>query len=407
MSLLNRILGRVRELRSASLKSFDYWNNKFVRLEGFGHVSPDAASGHAVALRCIQTIGENLSMVPCRLYRRAEKGGRTPASDHPLYDVLHDQFHEGLTAFDGREFLIASVLIHGNGYARIERNAAGQVTALYPYPAGSVSYERRPSGRIRYTAHRPEGGTDILLDGEMLHLRYRRAADGIAGLSPITMARATFAMALAQQTTAEAQAVNAFRPAGMLVFPQAVAPAALEASKTRFKDLVLGAAKANEIVVMDGGLEWKPFTLPAKDMEFLESRKLSNLDIARIFGCPPTAVGIPDNATYSNVEQESRALVVRCLAPMARRIEQELMLDLLSSEGRRALFIEHDLQGLLRGDQTARYQAYQIGRQNGWLSANEIRAWENMDEIDGGDEYLSPLNMRPANTPPPREPAFA
>jgi HK97 family phage portal protein len=115
--------------------------------------------------------------------------------------------------------------------------------------------------------------------------------------------------------------------------------------------------------------------------------------VARIFGVPPTAAGIPDNATYSNVTQESIALVARCLAPMARRLEQAMMADLLTEEGRRTYLVEHDLQGLLRGDQSARFTAYQIGRQGGWLSANEIRGWENLSPIDGGDEYLSPLNM--------------
>jgi phage portal protein BeeE len=91
---------------------------------------------------------------------------------------------------------------------------------------------------------------------------------------------------------------------------------------------------------------------------------------------------------------------------MARRIEQAMMASLLSEEGRRSYFVEHDLQGLLRGDQTARFQAYQIGRQGGWLSANEVRGWENLPSIDGGDEYLSPLNMTPVGDRQP-EPKFA
>jgi HK97 family phage portal protein len=405
MRWLNRILGTARELRARSLKTFDYWDNKFVAAGGF--LSPESASGHAVALRCIQTIAENLAMVPLRLYRRTDDGGRTPAAAHPLYAVLHERFNDHLTAFEGRELMAASLLIHGNAYARIERDDRGRVTALFPYAAPNVSVERRPSGRIRYTATRPEGATDILLDGEMLHLRYRRASDGLRGLSPIELARATFRTAIAQQTTAEAQAVNAFRPAGMLVFPKPVTQEALTLAKSDFTAKVIGAARANEIIVMDGGLEWKPFSMPAKDMEFLESRKLSNLDIARIFGVPPTAAGIPDNATYSNVEQESRALVARCLAPMARRIEQAMMADLLSEEGRRIYFVEHDLQGLLRGDQSARFQAYQIGRNGGWLSPNEIRAWENLPPIDGGNEYLSPLNMTSVGDRQNRDPAFA
>jgi hypothetical protein len=66
---------------------------------------------------------------------------------------------------------------------------------------------------------------------------------------------------------------------------------------------------------------------------------------------------------------------------------------LLTTESRKTLFIEHDLAGLLRGDMKARYDAYNVGRNGGWLAVNEIRSWENLSEIEGGDEYLSPLNM--------------
>jgi HK97 family phage portal protein len=135
--------------------------------------------------------------------------------------------------------------------------------------------------------------------------------------------------------------------------------------------------------------------MTARDAEFLESRKLTNLDICRIWGVPPTVAGILDHGTYSNVEAESRALVVRCLAPMAKRVEQAMNIALLPAGSRKTLFIEHDLAGLMRGDMKARYESYRIGREWGWLSPNEIRGWENLPEIDGGDEYLSPLNMVP------------
>ncbi len=147
------------------------------------------------------------------------------------------------------------------------------------------------------------------------------------------------------------------------------------------------------MIVLDGGTEWKSFSFSSKDAEFLDSRKLTNLDICRIWGVPPTAAGITDDATYSNSDQESRALVVRCLAPMAKRLEQAMNAALLTTESRKSLFVEHDLAGLLRGDMKERYESYRVGREWGWLCPNEIRGWENLPAIEGGDEYLSPLNM--------------
>ena len=391
MSFLDRLLKR--ETRSA-IKSDDPYLAEWFGLRGGigGYVDTNRASGMAVAHACISIVTQNLAAMPLNLYRRSENGGRVKASEHPLYTVLHDMANPFQTAFEAREMLLASLMITGNAYARLEWNGRGQVAALYPIDAGKVSVETLESGRLRYRVT-GKHGVRIYLQEEMLHLRYRLARDGVMGLSPIQIARETFNLALTQQETAGKQAQKSFLPEGALVFPQVI-------GKDQRKDILdKMEAKVNSdlatrgVLVLDGGTEWKSFSFSSKDAEFLDSRKLTNLDICRIWGVPPTVAGITDNATYSNTDQESRALVVRCLAPMAKRVEQAMNAALLTTDSRKSLFIEHDLAGLLRGDMKARYESYRIGRDGGWLSQNEIRGWENMPEIDGGNEYLSPLNM--------------
>ncbi len=363
-----------------------------------GYVSPEKASGLAVAHRCIQLISENLASVPLRPYRRSEDNGREPATDHPLYRVLHDDFNESLTAFAGREMLVASVLTAGNGYARIERSPQGQVVALHPIQPGNVSVEKLASGRLRYQVALESGGTETLLQDELIHLRYR-TKDGIAGLSPLSIAAATFSLALAQQDQAAAQVENAFSASGMLSLDGKLTSEQYNLLRSWFRQSFIGSRKAGEPVIMDNGAKFTTFQIPNKDMEFLESRYASNEQIAMIFGCPPTSVGLVKSATYSNVEGETKALVARCLGPMSRRIEQAMNSALLTPEARRAgLYIEHDLGGLLRGDLATRYEAYRVGREGGWLSPDEIRAMENMSKIPGGDTYLQPMNHVPLGT---------
>lgn len=108
-----------------------------------------------------------------------------------------------------------------------------------------------------------------------------------------------------------------------------------------------------------------------------------------MYGVPPSAVGITDDATYSNIGEESRALVTRVLAPWAKRIESVYNVTLLSPEARKTHYIEHDLSGLLRGDLSTRYAAYKIGREAGFLSVDEIRGFENMSKVPGGDTTWS------------------
>ncbi|MHA6644533.1 phage portal protein [Mesorhizobium sp. A623] len=381
--------GKKAETRIASSDPF---LGEFLGSRWVGRADIEKASGHAVAARCIAAISESLAGVPLKVYRKTDSGGREAASEHPLYDVLQTQTSPSLTAFEAREWLIASILTYGNGYARIERNGRGQVIALHPLVAGSVTVEMLKTGRLRYKHALPDGGTETLLQEECLHLRYR-TKDGILGQSPIQIAAAAFGLALAQQDTAGAAAENSFRPAGALVFPDKLAGTGKEDVIAKFKERFIGSLKANEVLVLDGGAKFEQFSFNAKDNEFLESRKLSNLDICRVFGVPPSVAGITDNSTYSNAEQESRALVVRCLAPWAKRVEQSMNVALLSPEARKTFFVEHDLNGLLRGSLADRYTAYRVGREGGWLSSNEIRGFENMSKIDGGDSYVEPLNM--------------
>ncbi|MFV0302325.1 MAG: phage portal protein, partial [Paracoccus sp. (in: a-proteobacteria)] len=252
--------------------------------------------------------------------------------------------------------------------------------------------ERLRSGRLRYTVTGAPGR--VLIQDEVLHLRYRLGSNQALGLSPIQIARETFNLALNQTETAAKQSAKGFRPEGAVVFAQAIQPTQKTDVLDKLRDKIERNDSTSGILVLDGGADWKPFAFSSKDAEFLESRKLTALDICRVFGVPPSAAGITDNATYSNIGEESRALVQRCLAPMAKRIEQAMNAALLTPEARKTLFIEHDMAGLLRGDIGARYAAYRTGRDGGWLSANEIRRLENLPEIEGGDEYLSPLNMR-------------
>ena len=404
MGMIRRMMGRER--RDVAPASSDPFIAEVRGASGAlgAFVDPLRASGQSVAYAAIKAIAENLSAVPLNLYERADDGGRVRATDHPLYDVLHARASDGMTAFAAREFLIVSVLTHGNGFARIDWNGRGQVVGLGVLDPRMVRAERLTSGRLRYRVTEPRGGTVTLLEEEVLHLRHRLGPDGIMGQGPITIAREAFGLALVQGEQAEKQARRAFRPEGVMSYPNPIAGQNKEAALASIVARADAVNGTGGVLVLDGGAEWKPMALSSKDAEFLTSRKMSDLAIARLFSVPPTAVGITDNATYSNVDGESRALVMRCLAPMARRIEQALNLALLPELARRRLFIEHDLAGLLRGDLKARYDAYRIGREAGFLSANEIRAWENLPKIDGGDEFLSPLNMAVAGQ---REPEGA
>lgn len=397
MSFLDRFFRR--EARAETVRSDDPRGlAEFfgVRSVGASANADGVLANLAVAARCVGIRSEMLASVGLFTFRRTVDGGRERADDLPLYGVLHDMWNPNLTAFEGREFLIRELDTKGNAFARIERNARGQVVALWPETWGNVGVEKLSSGRLRYRISSPAGGVTVLLQDEVLHVR-GSTRDGVLGLSPIQIARGALGLALSQTETANAFAGNMLRPSGIVAFTEKLSQSARDSVRAELSNFA-GSTNAGKVMVMDGGARFDRMTFSPDDAEFLDSRKLANEDVARLYGVPPTCVGITDKATYSNTEQEARALVQNALGPLAARIEAAMSRCLLTEAGRRTLYIEHDLSALLRGDVQARFEAYRIGREIGALSPNDIRRRENDTPIPGGDVYHQPANWVPLGT---------
>lgn len=390
---LQRYLGI--ETRSYDALAPENWA-KAVAPRGF--VSPAAVlSNLAVAARCVSLRSELLASVPLKLYRRLPNGDRERVTDSPLADILGDLANPLMTSFEAREFFTRSLDTAGNAYARVERDGAGQVTALWPLEASRVGVERLESGRLRYR-YSGEGAPVVLLMEECLHIR-GSSEDGLMGRSPIAIARGALGLGLELNTAAQSAASKSI--GGYVVQPADTN----QRSKRQHQDSIEaqtpgGAADRFKLKVLDPGAKFFAATFSNADAELLESRKLSNEDVARIFGVPPASVGISQSVSYGSAQQAAQDLVTNALAPLAQRVEQAMARCLLSAEARRALIIEHDLSGLLRGDATARWTSYKTAREIGALSSKEIRRFENLGPMDPADDY-TPLR---AGSPTPPEP---
>jgi HK97 family phage portal protein len=379
---------------SSDVRLSDPYLAEFFSGRGIGsNVTPETALSNSSALGAVIRVrSEMLASIGLHLFARDAQGGRSRADDNPLYDVLHSVANPTTTAFEFRELMIRDLDLTGNCFAAIERNSAAQVIALYHLDPMAVVVEKLNSGRLRYKV---SGQT--LLQEEVLHVR-GPSRDGILGQSPLTISRGVFGLALTQQTTAGSVAQNAVRTSGVMTFAEKLGTTARDAIRTSIQDFTSGGEKSGSVLVMDNDAKFTPLTISAGDAEFLASRKLSAEDVARLFGVPPTVIGITDKATYSNTEQEARALVQNALGPLAARIEAAMARCLLSAEERKALYVEHDLSSLLRGDVASRFEAYRVGREIGALSPNDIRKKENEPPIAGGDLYHYPSNWVPLGT---------
>ena len=351
---------------------------------------------------CVRILAEAVAGLPLHLYRYNDDGGKEKAIDHPLYRLLHDEPNPEMSSFVFRETLMTHLLLWGNAYAQVIRNGKNEVIALYPLMPNKMSVDRDSSGQLYYSYYR---GTDeairdkehtvILKPTDVLHIP-GLGFDGLVGYSPIAMAKNAIGMAIACEEFGARFFANGAAPSGVLEHPGTIRdPSRLrETWQSQFG----GASNSGKVAILEEGMKYTPISISPEQAQFLETRKFQINEIARIFRVPPHMVGDLEKSSFSNIEQQSLEFVKYTLDPWVIRWEQSLQRALLGFGEKEKYFFKFNLEGLLRGDYQSRMNGYAIGRQNGWMSANDIRELENLDRIpaeDGGDLYLINGNMLP------------
>ena len=353
---------------------------------------------------CVRILSEAIASLPLNVYRYNEDGGKEKAYDHPLFRLLHDEPNPEMTSFIFRETLMTHLLLWGNAYAQIIRNGKGEVIALYPLMPDRMSVDRDEKGHLyyRYTkssddAPTMEGSTVVLDPSDVLHVP-GLGFDGLVGYSPIEMAKNAIGLAIAAEEYGSKFYANGASPSAVLEHPGTLK----DPGKVRdsWNAAFGGSSNSHKVAVLEEGLKYTPISISPNEAQFLETRKFQINEIARIFRVPPHMVGDLEKSSFSNIEQQSLEFVKYTLDPWVIRWEQALFRALLNEEEKKDYFFKLNVEGLLRGDYASRMNGYATARQNGWMSANDIRELEDLDRIPtelGGDLYLVNGNMMPLN----------
>lgn len=349
---------------------------------------------------CVRILSEAVAGLPLQFYRYTKDGGKEKAVDHPLYFLLHDEPNPEMTSFVFRETLMTHLLLWGNAYSQIIRNARGEIIALYPLMPDRMTVNRDGDGQLYYEysmstddAHTLKGSTVRLQSHDVLHIP-GLGFDGLVGYSPIAMAKNAIGMAIACEEYGAKFFANGAAPSGVLEHPGTIK----DPSRVResWQSTFGGSANANKVAVLEEGMKYTPISISPNEAQFLETRKFQIDEIARIFRVPPHMVGDLEKSSFSNIEQQSLEFVKYTLDPWVARWEQAMVRALLTPEEKKTYFFKFNVDGLLRGDYQSRMNGYATARQNGWMSANDIRELENLDRIPeeaGGDLYLINGNM--------------
>ncbi len=363
------------------------------------HVTP------ALALRCpavyapIRLLSGTLSILPLQLFRRGADGARTPADDSPLYDLLHAKPNDWQTSAQFRRVMTERMLGWGNGYARI-RNP-GLPTAVEPLASPRVLPYRGSDNRVWYRYTPAKGPVETLHPDEVLHLRYGPAKDdeGLESESPLILNRETVALGMAATEYLARFFANYAVPKGALEVPTKLDRVAGQLMRDSWEERHSGLANAHRIAILDGGIKFSPIGHTNADSQFLELYKAICGEIAaKVYGIPPHLVGDTEKQTSfgAGVEQMGIGYVTHTLLPITEEWEQSLDASILTASGRRTLFWEMNVDGLMRGDFKSRMEGYALMIQWGLATPNEVRRLMNLPAIAGGDSRLQALNMAPA-----------
>ncbi|MBR5345320.1 MAG: phage portal protein [Clostridia bacterium] len=351
---------------------------------------------------CVRILAEAIAGLPLHLYTYKEDGGKEKAIGHPLYLLLHDEPNPEMSSFVFRETLMTHLLLWGNAYAQIIRNGKGEVVALYPLMPNRMTVDRDSSGQLFYSyqmnntdAPTMKTGTVILKPSDVLHIP-GLGFDGLVGYSPIAMAKNAIGLAIATEEYGAKFFANGATPGGLLEYPGTVKDP--DRVRESWNKGFSGSQNAGKVAILEEGMKYTPISIAPEQAQFLETRKFQINEIARIFRVPPHMVGDLEKSSFSNIEQQSLEFVKYTLDPWVVRWEQSLSRALFTQEEKKRYFFKFNVEGLLRGDYQSRMNGYATARQNGWMSANDIRELENLDRIpaeDGGDLYLINGNMLP------------
>lgn len=372
------------------------------------NVTPERSLQMGAVYSCVTLLSEAVSGLPVSLFERKD-GVRLPIIQHPVLRLVKDEPNPTMDAAEMWRTVMGWMLLRGNAYVYIERNQAGMPIGLWPLAATAVEPRRMIEGTRRgqlvYIVTIDEENWAPLREADgivqpenMLHYR-AFGLDGVLGLSPIGLARQSIGIGFAAQQYMGGFYARDASPGSHIEVPDNLTDEAFERLEAQWKSLHQGWQNSHRLAILEGGAKWASASLDPKDAQFIETQKFSRSEIGSMYGVPPHMIGDTDKSTSwgTGIAEQGIGFVTYSLRRWTGRMERVTRRLLIEAERERYRW-RWNPDGLMQGDMKARYDAYAIGKQWGWLSTNDILTKEDEAPIANGDVYLQPLNMVPAGS---------
>lgn len=371
----------------------DFWFTPISRFTGAGmRVGPEQAMRLAAVYACVKLLSKTFAVMPFKLWEPSGSNGRKPVTNHWINALFSKQPNRFQNPFEFRQMIEGHYEHRGNAYCVISERA-GRITELTPKHPDRMKAEILPGGSdYRYAYHEADGSVTRYARGEIWHLR-QLSTDGIFGLNPIEIEREVIGLGLAAQEYGARFFANDATPPGWIEHPATFKD---KNAKDTFRESWQASQTGRnrgKTAVLEGGLKYHQLEVKNSDAQYLESRRFTVSEVARIYGVPPHLIGDLDRATFANIEQQSLEYVMYTMAPIAAAWASSIRYSLLNEDDE--LTPDFGLDELLKGDRASRADFYMKMFQTGGYSTNDVRRAEGENDVEGGDMRFRPTNLTP------------
>ncbi len=371
--------------------------NKYFGLSGRTKSGASITTDNSLAVSAVyssvQRISSTIASLDVRVFKTAKDGTRT-VSAHPVSDIVSKKADSVTTAFDFWEMIISDSLLWGSGFAAIERQPnSDKPSALVHLPASDVQkIEQNDETFYNLVLRRPGQRPTVARTFRPEELVILPA---FRGLSPIALHRESIGLAKSAKDFGASFFGSGGNLSGVLMTDKTLTDEQYQALQTGWAQKYHGADAAHATAILEHGLKYERVGIPPDQAQFIETQKMSNEDVARIFGVPGALIGLETNTTYNNMEQLNIMFAQYTIQPLVKRIESELNTKLFSDRESTVMAVEFDLATLLRGDVATRAEFFSTMVRDGVMSINEVRRTEGLNPVEGGDVHLINTNLLP------------
>jgi HK97 family phage portal protein len=354
-------------------------------------VSTDSAMSFAAVFAAIRILSESVAQLPIQLCERDANGDKTIRNDHPLYNLIHRKPNGYMTTYIFMQKIITDLCTNGNSYVQIVRNNTAQPLELLPLQADQMSV-KQIDGKYFYQYSGGNSGQTIFEADDLLHFK-GLTTDGLIGLSPIDTCANSIGWGLSLEKYGNTYFQNGAKVSGVLQTDRSLSTEAVDRLRNSFNANYSNIGDSNKTLILEEGLKFSGISLSNEASQFLVSRQFSIEEIARIFNLPPHLLRDLSKSSFSNIQEQSREFVQYSLMPYLKMIESEINGKLFKQTEIGKIFVEFNVNALLRGNPKDRSEYYRTMLNIGAMSINEIRQKENLNAIEEGDNLFMQMNM--------------